>query len=157
MSAITNWIVEERVKFVPSEDSHAGCQTGSSQGNEHTTQEEPVHKRRKLSSYLQASKRQAEPEDNLTPESYYKAELKHYMIISKPDPESKLLQWWKMNHVSFPVLSVLSQLAKKYLSNCASSSASERLFSTAGNISTKKKNSLKPDKLNILVFLARNL
>ena len=33
MSAITNWIVEEGVKFVPSEDSHVGCQnTESSQG-----------------------------------------------------------------------------------------------------------------------------
>ena len=49
MSAITNWIVEEGVKFVPSEDSHAGCQTTeSSQSNEGITQEEPVHKRRKL-------------------------------------------------------------------------------------------------------------
>lgn len=152
MSAITNWIVEEGVKFVPSEDRHAGCQTtGSSQD---ITQEEPVHKRRKLSSYLRASKKQAESEDDLTPESYCKAELKRYMTISKPDPESKPLQWWKMNHMSFPIL---SQLARKYLSICASSSASERLFSTAGNISTKKRNSLKPDKLNMLVFLARNL
>ena len=94
MSTITNWIVEEGVKFVPSEDSHAECQTTeSSQGNEGITQEEPVHKRRKLSSYLRASKKQAESEDDLTPESYCRAELKHYMTISKPDPESKPLQW----------------------------------------------------------------
>ena len=91
--------------------------------------EEPVHKRRKLSSYLRASKMQSESED-LTPESYCKAELKRYMAIPKPDPESKLLEWWKESHVSFPIL---SQLAMKYLSICASSSASERLFSMAGN------------------------
>ena len=160
MPAITNWIVEEGVKFVPSrpsEDNHVGCQnsqnTENSQGNTQQEVEEPVHKRRKLSSYLRASKMQPESED-LTPESYCKAELKCYMAIPKPDPESKLLEWWKESHVSFPIL---SQLAMKYLSICASSSASERLFSMAGNISTKKRNSLKPDKLNMLVFLTHNL
>lgn len=94
-------------------------------------------------------KKQSEPEDDLTPESYCKAELKHYMTISKPDPESKSLEWWKIIHVSFPIL---SQLAKKYLSICAFSSASEHLFNIAGNVSTKKRNSLKPEKLNMLVF-----
>ena len=45
VSAITSWIVEEGVKFVPSEDSHEGCQTTeSSQSNEGITQEESVHK-----------------------------------------------------------------------------------------------------------------
>ena len=155
MPVITNWIVEEGVKFAPAGNNQVAnerCQdTASSQGN---TQEEPVHKRRKLSSYLRASKTQSGSEDDLTPESYCKAELERYMTIPKPDPESKPLEWWKQNYTSFPIL---LQLAKKYLSICASSSASERLFSTAGNISTKKRNSLKPDKLNMLVFLARNL
>ena len=99
MSAITNWIVEEGVKFVPSEDSHVGCQnTESSQG---ITQEEPVHKRSKLSSYLQASKKQSESDD-LTPESYCKAELKRYMAIPKPDPDSKPLEWWEKSIYLFP-------------------------------------------------------
>ena len=155
MPVITNWIVEEGVKFAPAGNNQVAnerCQdTASSQDN---TQEEPVHKRRKLSNYLRASKTQSGSEDDLTPESYCKAELKCYMTIPKPDPESKPLEWWKQNYTSFPIL---SQLAKKYLSICVSSSASERLFSTAGNISTKKRNSLKPDKLNMLVFLARNL
>ena len=55
MSTITNWLIEEGLKFVPSQDSNVGCQNAeNSQGNTSgTTQEEPVHKRRKLlSSYL---------------------------------------------------------------------------------------------------------
>ena len=141
MPAIKNWLVEERVKFAPSGNNQVVNEkykgTVSSQGN---TQEEPVHKKRQLSSYLRASKTQSESEDDLTPESYCKAELKRYMTILKPDPESKPLEWWKQNYLSFPIL---SQLAKKYFSICASSSASERLFSTAYNISIKKKKQFK--------------
>ena len=98
MSTITNWLIEEGLKFVPSQDSHVGCQNAeSSQGNTSgTTQEEPVHKKRKLlSSYLRASKKQSESVDDLSPEFYCKAELNRYMTIPKPDPESKPLEWWK--------------------------------------------------------------
>ena len=53
MPEITNWLLEEGVKFAPSGNNQVvneRCQdTVSSQGN---TQEEPVHKKRKLSSYL---------------------------------------------------------------------------------------------------------
>ena len=154
MSAITNWTLEEGVEFVPSEDSCMGCQTiESSWGNEGITQKEPVHQRRKLSSYLWASKKQSKWEDELTRESYCKTELKHYMKISKLDSENKPLEWWNINHVCFPIL---SQLVRKHLSICTSSSASECLFRTAGNLSTKKSNSLKPDKLNMIILLAHN-
>ena len=68
MPAIKNWLVEEGVKFAPSGNNQVvneRCKdTVSSQGN---TQEEPVHKKRKLSSYLRASKTQSESEDDLTP------------------------------------------------------------------------------------------
>ena len=61
--------------------------------NQGNTQEEPVHKRRKLSSYLRASKMKSESEDDLTPESYCKAELNRF--------EARPLDWWKKNHVSY--------------------------------------------------------
>ena len=70
------------------------------------------------------------------------------------DSESDPLDWWNTEHFNYPML---SQLAKKYLRICASSAASERLFSVSGNIVTPKRNSLKPEKLNMLVFLAKNL
>ena len=53
MTAIMNWIVEEGVKFMPSEDSHVGCQ--NTEGSQGITQEEPVHKRRKLSKHHKSS------------------------------------------------------------------------------------------------------
>ena len=54
-----------------------------------------------------------------------KAELDLYLSAAVLDSESNLLDWWDVEHCDYP----LAQLAKKYLSICASSTASERLFS----------------------------
>ncbi|XP_059418798.1 E3 SUMO-protein ligase ZBED1-like [Carassius carassius] len=64
------------------------------------------------------------------------------------------LQWWKDNEEEFPRL---AKLAQKILCIPATSVASERLFSSSGNIQTVFRSSLKPDKLNMLVFLHTNL
>ena len=82
------------------------------------------------------------------------SEIEHYCKITKPDADSNPLDWWKVHGFSYPTL---AKLAKKYLCICASSCASERLFSTSGHVALKKQNLLKPNKLNMLVFLARNL
>ena len=44
---------------------------------------------------------------------------------------------------------------QSYLSVCATSSPSECLFSTSGNIVTMQRVSLKPDKVDMLVFLTK--
>jgi hypothetical protein len=64
------------------------------------------------------------------------------------------LQWWSKHCSSFPVA---AELAKKYLCVHASSVSSERLFSIAGNIVSKRRSSMKPDTVNKMVFLACNL
>ena len=65
-----------------------------------------------------------------------------------------LLKWWKIHATDFPVI---SKLARKSLWICASSSPSERVFSLSGHVMSKRRNSLKPDEVNMLVFLAKNL
>ena len=57
-----------------------------------------------------------------------------YERSPRADPSSDPLQWWKLNSNQY---SVLSQVAKKYLCICASSSASECVFSTLGHIVSK--------------------
>ena len=82
------------------------------------------------------------------------AELVVYMQEDAIDMEENPLQWWKLNETRLPLL---SRVARKYLCICASSAASERIFSTAGNTVTPQRSQLKPDKVNMLVFLAKNL
>ena len=81
-------------------------------------------------------------------------ELSRYLKYNKPDVSSNPLEWWKFHRKDLPYLSIL---AKKYLCICATSCPSERVFSTSGNILTAKRNCLKPEKVDQLVFLAKNL
>lgn len=60
------------------------------------------------------------------------------------------LKWWKENSNLYPEVSVL---AKKYLSIVATSVPCERLFSEAGNITSKTRNRLSSDRVNNLLFL----
>lgn len=63
------------------------------------------------------------------------------------------LQWWKENAVRFPTLATL---AKSYLAIPSTSTPSERLFSAAGNIVTKKRSSLTSEHVDMLTFLHCN-
>jgi len=63
------------------------------------------------------------------------------------------LAWWRNNQSRFPVL---SKLARKYLAIPATSTASERLFSDAGNTMTEKRTLLLPTTFEHLVFLNNN-
>ena len=62
--------------------------------------------------------------------------------------------WWKDNTSRFPLL---AKLARKYLSAPPTSVLSERLFSSAGDIYTEKRNRLSPDKAEQLLFIKGNL
>jgi hypothetical protein len=79
-------------------------------------------------------------------------EFKSY-INSTFNVNSNIFNWWQINEKGFPRLSAL---AKKYLSIPSTSVSSERIFSKAGNLITKKRTALKPDLVNKLVFLNKN-
>ena len=67
--------------------------------------------------------------------------------------DNDALEWWKMNASRFPRL---AEIARRLLCVPASSTASERLFSTAGSTVSKIRNSLKPENVDALLFLNKN-
>ena len=70
----------------------------------------------------------------------------------EPDQDIDIdpLEYWKVNERVFPRLSTL---AKRYLGIPASSVPVERLFSSAGELISKKRNSLLPENANVLLSL----
>lgn len=81
-------------------------------------------------------------------------EIQSYLMLPAVDSDFNPLEWWKTPEINFPKL---AKLAKKYLCVPVSSSPSERVFSTGGNIVACHWASLKPDNVDRLVFLAHNL
>lgn len=81
-------------------------------------------------------------------------EVEHFLKEPALDPDCNALEWWKSNAERFPTL---SRLARQLLCIPATSVPSERIFSTSGNIVTKTRASLKPDNVDMLVFLNKNL
>ena len=90
----------------------------------------------------------------LSPTEVIKREMDMFMQSPRADAESNPLAWWRVYANTYPTL---ADLAKKYLCIPASSSPSERVFSTAGCIVYMKHNCLKANKVGELVFLAKNL
>ncbi|GAA6085058.1 zinc finger BED domain-containing protein 1-like, partial [Tachysurus ichikawai] len=82
------------------------------------------------------------------------AEMSSYLVSPMLDSEANPLDWWRKHHVHLPTL---SKVAKKYLCIPATSAPSERVFSSGGNIVTCLRSCLKPEKVNMLVFLSKNL
>ena len=83
-----------------------------------------------------------------------KKELQTYRsfpaILTSVDP---LLWWWQKSDQ----IPMLASLAKKYLCVQASSTRSERVFSTAGDTISMQRAWLLPDIVDMLVFLKKEL
>lgn len=77
--------------------------------------------------------------DQETHSEVVRNEIHMYFSEQAIPKEENPVKWWKENEVRFPILAML---AKSYLSVPATSTPSERLFSVAGNIVTKKRASL---------------
>lgn len=76
--------------------------------------------------------------------------LKSDLLSFERDP----LIWWREHESSLPLLAVL---ARKYLCVPATSVPSERVFSTAGDILTAQRASLDSEKVDMLIFLKKNM
>ncbi|GBC17548.2 zinc finger BED domain-containing protein 1-like [Rhizophagus irregularis DAOM 181602=DAOM 197198] len=84
----------------------------------------------------------------------YTDEITTYFLLPVARENKNPLDWWKSKQEIFPVLSII---ARKYLGIPATSVASERLFSDAGNHITAKRSLLDPALLGKMVFLKRNM
>ena len=79
------------------------------------------------------------------------AEEVELYVKEKPIPtDSDPFKWWSKNATSYPKL---SKLARRLLCIPGTEVPSERVFSTAGNVVTKKRASLHHDSVDKLVFL----
>ena len=83
-----------------------------------------------------------------------RAELDRYLQSPVAIKGTDVLAWWRgMAAESYPKL---GRLAKRYLCIPASSSASERIFSDAGNVVTASRNNLKVNNVEKLVYIKEN-
>lgn len=116
-------------------------------------QEDSARPAKRMSLGTLLGKAKYAPSAPLTTEERAAAEITRYLREDVLDGEEDPLMWWKINEQRLPVM---AKLARKYLCVCATSTASERVFSTAGNIVTPSRALLKPDKVHMLIFLAQN-
>ncbi len=118
-------------------------------------QPEPSRKKMTLGSMLQKkADAMAGPVGIVTVEDRVGAEITAYCLEPVTQGDEDPLLWWKNAAGRFPQM---SRVARKYLCVCATSTPSERVFSTAGKVVGPQRALLKPDKVNMLVFLAKNL
>ena len=82
-----------------------------------------------------------------------KREMTSYKNLDKLPMTSNPLEFWK-NHDDLPLL---SRMAKTYFCVQATSVASERVFSTSGDIVSATRSCLTCEAVNSLVFLKKNM
>jgi len=70
-------------------------------------------------------------------------------LISSTD----ISMWWFTSSNRYPILSTIAQ---RYLCMQASSTPSERVFSTAGDTISAERARIQPEKANQLIFLNKN-
>ncbi|XP_042604539.1 E3 SUMO-protein ligase ZBED1-like isoform X2 [Cyprinus carpio] len=102
-----------------------------------------------LGSFFKKSYTKSTATSDLTEQQAIEAELNGYLQVPDADSETNPLEWWKINSAIYPRVSLL---AKRYLCIPATSSPSERAFSTGGNIVSCHRAALKPDTVDRLVF-----
>ena len=93
------------------------------------------------------------PEEN-TRGRTIKDEVEAYLNEKVCAHNTNVLEWWKLNESRFPNI---AKLAKAVICIPATSTPSERLFSAAGHIVTKRRTCLSPENVDVILFLNKNL
>ncbi len=105
--------------------------------------EPPMKKRRVLDDY-------DDDDDDQPCESN---EIQSYLNC-QVGPCTEILQWWREHQAQFPQL---SKVAKNIRCVQASSAPSERNFSIAGNVVSKRRCALRPHSVNDILFMNSNM
>ena len=87
------------------------------------------------------------------PQRKVKEEFERYKDEPGIEPHRNLQVWWRQKKAEYPNVAIL---ARKYLAIPATSVPCERVFSTAGNVMTEKRNRLDPHRASHLIFLHEN-
>ncbi|XP_016105541.1 zinc finger BED domain-containing protein 1-like [Sinocyclocheilus grahami] len=148
-------VLLEEMLAMPDERSDGGDGEGamrtSAAGEGEGSAPSPPEKKKNFADLL--GKRKAQSSNPVPKRIRADTEVARYLQEEALDLHSDPLAWWRDNQAR---LLLLSKVARKYMTICATSAPSERVFSAEGNIVTPLRSSLKPDKVNMLVFLARN-
>ena len=110
----------------------------------------PQCKKRRLADILKKPK----SSESERPDQVVEKEVDRYLQSPQTETDSSPLEWWKIHSEHYPNLEIV---ARKYLCVCATSVMSERVFSTSGYVVSDRRSCLKPHRVNMLVFLAKNL
>ena len=102
--------------------------------------------------YKQDRNKKSDSDDGSDNDALAKEFIKYEMFSLAP-ASVKILDWWKSHE---KILPILAKVAKTVLTIPCSSAKSERVFSCAGNYSTKKRNKLGLKKLEDLVVYKQN-
>ncbi|KAK0156656.1 Zinc finger BED domain-containing protein 1 [Merluccius polli] len=148
----SSYISVEKIQDIKTRVMSAVKDTSQEEG-EHSqakSVDPPINKRAKpsLGSLLKSNPGPTSTTSDMQVEQVVEAEVNSYLLSPTSDSEADPLAWWKLHHFTYPKL---SKLAWRYLCIPATSSPSERLFSTSGNVVTCQRACLKPTKVNMLV------
>ena len=94
-----------------------------------------------------------ETEVEETRENLVCVELENFVKEKNIPRNDDPLQWWRNNGVRYPHLAKLSRVV---LGLPATATSSERVWSSAGNTVSARRQSLSPDSIRDVVFLHEN-
>lgn len=83
-----------------------------------------------------------------------KKEVENYLNCELSSNDETILDWWRDNEIFFPRLAII---AKQMLAIPAFSVSSERVFSLAGNILSKKRSRLTAANVDTFIFINKNM
>lgn len=106
-----------------------------------------------LADYCSSSNSNPRSVNSTMRNKHIRDEMTRYLEEPACNLESNPLEWWKSKAHIFPVL---SRYALPYMCLQGTSVASERLFSTAGDVVSKKRNRLSSNMINMIMVLNRN-